>query len=65
MNLLAKVPTALFALTLVSPLTLSLAVYAQNGFGPIDPTPPTGITVDQIVQKFGEREAEFKQAREN
>src|SRR5882757_6339176 len=35
------------------------------GFGPIDPTPPTGITADEIVKKFGERESAFSKARES
>jgi hypothetical protein len=35
------------------------------GFGPLDPTPPTGITVDEIIKKFGERESLFQKAREN
>jgi hypothetical protein len=36
---------------------------AQAGFGPLDPTPPKDITVDQIIKKFGERESAFAQAR--
>ncbi len=35
------------------------------GFGPLDPAPPSGITVDEIVQKFGARESEFSRARDN
>src|SRR5258707_9357700 len=35
------------------------------GFGPIDPTPPAGITTDEIIKKFGERESAFQKAREN
>ena len=35
------------------------------GFGPIDPTPPTGLTVDQVIAKFGARESEFATARED
>jgi len=46
----------------------TLPVRAQDssiaGFGPLDPAPPTGITPAQIIQKFGEREAEFAQARD-
>ena len=37
---------------------------AIAGFGPLDPTPPTGLTPDQIVAKFGEREAAFAKARD-
>jgi hypothetical protein len=35
------------------------------GFGPLDPTPPTGITPQQIIEKFAARESVFKVAREN
>ena len=35
------------------------------GFGPLDPTPPSGITVDEIIKRFGQRESEFNAAREN
>jgi hypothetical protein len=51
----------LIALTLAAPL----AAYAQKGFGPLDPSPPTGATVEQIVAKFGAREAEFRDARDS
>ncbi len=34
------------------------------GFGPLDPAPPTGITVAQIVEKMGAREAAFEHARD-
>ena len=36
---------------------------AQKGFGPLDASQPTGITVDQIVQRMGAREAAFEEAR--
>ncbi len=35
----------------------------QAGFGKLDPTPPTGMTPEQIIQKFGERETAFAKAR--
>lgn len=38
---------------------------AQQGFGPLDPAPPTGHTVAEIIQKFGEKETEFQQARDS
>jgi len=41
-----------------------LAASAQAGFGKLDPAPPS-LAVDAIVKKFGEREAEFAQARED
>jgi hypothetical protein len=36
----------------------------QSGFGRLDPSAPTGITVDQIIAKFGERETAFAKARD-
>lgn len=33
-------------------------------FGPLDPAQPTGITVPQIVEKMGAREAAFEHARD-
>ena len=35
----------------------------QAGFGPLDPAPPTGITTDELIKKFGERESSFARAR--
>lgn len=37
----------------------------DQGFGPLDPAPPSSITVDEIVKKFGARESEFNLARQN
>ena len=36
----------------------------QSGFGKLDPTPPSGLSVDEIIKKFGEREAAFAKARD-
>jgi hypothetical protein len=36
----------------------------QAGFGKLDPSPPTGLTPDEIVKKFGERESDFAKARQ-
>ncbi|MES2393691.1 MAG: hypothetical protein V4555_18785 [Acidobacteriota bacterium] len=47
--------TAAFLLT-------AAPTFAQRGFGTLDPSQPTGITTDQIIQKMGVREAEFKDA---
>jgi len=43
------------------------AAQSQNvaGFGPLDPSPPSNITVAEIIKKFGARESEFNQARDN
>ncbi len=40
-------------------------VHAQSGFGKIDPAPPTGIAVPELIKKMGERESAFAKAREN
>jgi hypothetical protein len=62
----AVIPASLLALSLL-PLSALPAAAAQDaaGFGPLDPTPPSGITVDQIIKKFGERESDFAKARDN
>jgi hypothetical protein len=38
---------------------------AASGFGLLDTSPPKGITPEEIIKKFGEREAEFSRARDN
>jgi hypothetical protein len=50
-------------LTLLFALTLSAPLCAQQGFGPIDPTPPTGKTVAEIIAKMGQQESAFAAAR--
>ncbi len=42
-----------------------LPALAQRGEGSLDPAPPKNITVDQIIQKFADKETAFKEAREN
>jgi hypothetical protein len=41
------------------------AVAQDSGFGPLDPAPPKDTTPQEIVTRFGAREAEFAQARDN
>jgi hypothetical protein len=53
----------LLAISLAAPLALGAS--AQAGFGPLDSTPPTGLSTDQIITKFGARETEFRNARDN
>jgi hypothetical protein len=65
MKMLAKLGVGVLGIAAAGALAAPLALGAQQGFGPLDPTPPSGLTVDQIITKFGEREAEFKQARES
>ena len=55
--------------TLAATLLLAtMPMLAQDssvaGFGPLDASQPTGITPDEIIKKFGQREAEFAQARD-
>ncbi len=59
------IPASLLALFfLISTATLA-AAQDGAGFGPLDPTPPSGITPEEIIKKFGERESAFSKAREN
>lgn len=60
MKLFAKALTVLFALS----LTPSFA-FAQSGFSKLDPTAPTDLTPEKIIQKFAARETEFAEARNN
>jgi len=51
-------------LTFASALVLaSTTAFAQQGFGPLDTSEPTGITVAQIIEKMGARETAFEAAR--
>jgi len=38
---------------------------AQEGFGPFDPSQPTGTSVAEIIERMGKRESEFAAARES
>jgi hypothetical protein len=44
---------------------LSLPAIAQKGEGPLDPSPPQGITPQEIIQRFAAKETQFKEARDN
>src|SRR3954463_14408511 len=46
-------------------LLLACAALAQDQEGTINPAPPKGVTVDQVIQKFAEKEKVFKKEREN
>jgi hypothetical protein len=41
---------------------MSLGVFADEG--PLDPAKPTGITPEEIIQRFAAREKEFREARD-
>jgi hypothetical protein len=49
-------------LLLLASIALTAAANAQ-GFGPLDPAPPTGTTPAQIIEKMGQRESAFSAAR--
>jgi hypothetical protein len=57
----------LATLLLLAPVSIPLAAQDTSiaGFGKLDPSPPSGITPEEIIKRFGEREAAFKQARDN
>src|ERR1051325_6851232 len=62
--------SALFSKLLVAVLALlvGLPAFAQNGErgeGQLNTAPPRGITPDEIIQRFAEKESQFAQAREN
>ena len=44
------------------PILLSTASYAEEG--QLDPSPPKGITVEALIQRFVDKEEEFMQARD-
>ena len=47
-------------------VTLScLGAWAQQGEGPLDPAPPKNISVQELIQRFAEKEKQFKMARDN
>src|SRR3954471_23245005 len=54
---------ALFAIILLASAVAQTS--DDSGQGPLNPAPPKGISVDEIIQKFAAKEADFKQAREN
>ena len=63
MNLFTKSRLVLLTIALATPL--AAAAQDSSGFGKLDPGPATGTNPDEIIKKFGAREAEFAQAREN
>jgi hypothetical protein len=40
-----------------------IAAADDSGFGPLDPALPTGLTADQVIEKFAARESVFDEAR--
>ena len=52
-------------LSLIALLVLALALPALAQEGPLNSAEPTGITLDQIIQRFAAKEMELKLASEN
>lgn len=62
---LSLLPTVFFlALATVAVPRMAMA-QEPAGFGPLDPTPPKGLTPQEIITKFGARESVFNIARQN
>jgi hypothetical protein len=60
MNFVLKI----VALTILfSPLALPAQTNCEAGDGPLNPAQPQGISVPDLIQKFAEKEAIFKEAR--
>ncbi len=53
-----------FSLLLLTLCLVRPALASDRGEGPLDPSQPTGITVDAIIQQFAAKEKQFKIARE-
>jgi hypothetical protein len=53
-----------FSLLLLALRLTIPALASDRGEGPLDPSQPTGITVDAIIQQFAAKEKQFKIARE-
>ena len=68
-NQMARSTSNMAGMRFLLPLTFLLAapgmLCAQQGFGPLDPAPPDGHTVAEIIQRFGERETAFQHARDS
>ena len=43
--------------------SLSVAAFAQDGFGKLDPAPPSGVSIPALIAKMGAKEAAFEEAR--
>ena len=59
---IASSPTTLFIVMFLGCMAAALPALAQEGL--LDTSPPKGITVEEITQRFAAKEKEFKVARD-
>src|SRR5260370_19227694 len=59
---IASSPITLFVVILLGDMLAAPPASAQEG--PLDTSPPKGITVEEIIQRFAAKEKEFKVARD-
>lgn len=59
-----RIRTLVFS-ALAALLLFALSAFADEGEGPLREAQPVGITPEEIIKKFADREKEFKQARDN
>jgi hypothetical protein len=57
--------TLLILATFLIATPLHAQQQAQQGFGPLDPTPPTTLTIPQIITRMGQQESAFASARDH
>jgi hypothetical protein len=63
MNKMMKLGLALPLLLLATRMPMLAQQAASSGFGVVDPTPPEGTTVAQIIERMGKQESAFAAAR--
>ena len=59
-----KIQARWIAIGILSLLS-TLFAFADQGEGPLNPSKPTGITTEEIIQRFAAKEKDFKLAREH
>ena len=64
MNFRRSLPVFLSLFFLVSATAVRAQDAQDQGFGPLDINPLTGITPEEIIQKFAAKETAFKEARD-
>jgi len=57
--------TGIFLLAVLSPVVLPGQINCEEGDAALNPAPPQGTTVQQIIQTFAAKESVFRQARNN